>query len=141
MLCIHPTEQRRKGDTIWLWRCECGAEVLKTPGQVGSSASTMCPACARKLKSEQATKMRNEQELDPDTNLAPTYLDGLRKGRLATNNTSGVRGVSWHAGTKKWVARMQVNGRTVTLGYYDTIEEAAKARREAVKKKYGEPQK
>lgn len=142
LTAIQPTDQRRNGETVWLWQCECGAEVLKTPGQVGNSASTMCAACARKLKSEQATKMRAGQERDPDTNLPPTYLDGLRKGKLATNNTSGVRGVSWHTGRQKWYARMEVNGRTVSLGYYDTIEDAAKARQEAIRRKYGEqPQK
>lgn len=36
------------------------------------------------------------------------------------------RGVSWHARNKKWVAKTHAQGRYVTLGYYDTAEDAAR---------------
>lgn len=58
--------------------------------------------------------------------------------RPQRNNTSGVTGVGWHAGKKKWQARIRACGRTIHLGQFDDLEEAAKARREAEKKYFGE---
>jgi hypothetical protein len=44
-----------------------------------------------------------------------------------TNNTSGFLGVSWHKGTKRWVAQMWVAGKNRTLGYFSTAEDASAA--------------
>lgn len=77
-------------------------------------------------------------ERHPDTGIGLANMRGLLEGKLSRNNTSGVRGVSWHASTRKWVARISEGGRTRTLGYYDTIDEAAEARAEAVRRRYGE---
>lgn len=78
------------------------------------------------------------KQRDEETNMMPESLADLKAGKLPRHNSSGVRGVSWHAGTGKWAARIQDGGRTRTIGYYATIDEAAKARAEAVKRKYGE---
>lgn len=137
LTAIRPTDQRSNGATIWEWRCSCGAMVYKSIRAVGDTASTMCPACARKLKREQAEAMRGRVERDEDTGVALGYLPGIRAGKLHSNNTSGVRGVTWHAGTGKWMARVEENGKTRTIGYFSTIEEAAKARAAAVKRIYG----
>jgi len=40
--------------------------------------------------------------------------------------TKRLRGIAWHAGHKKWVAKLHANGRYVTLGYYDDPERAAR---------------
>ncbi len=46
---------------------------------------------------------------------------------LFVNNTSGFKGVSFHEKTKKWQARIQINGYRQTKSY-DTFEEAIVAR-------------
>lgn len=46
-----------------------------------------------------------------------------RRG-LGANNTSGYRGVSWHKGTGKFEARVEVAGQACYLGLYLTAEEA-----------------
>lgn len=139
LTAMHPTDARRAGATVWAWRCDCGAMVYKPPGMVREGMSTMCLACAAKLKNAQMDHMREVTVRDAETGLTPTALNGVRSGKLFRNNTSGVRGVSWHSGQQKWAARMQRDGRTITLGYYNTIEEAAKARAEAVRRAYGVP--
>lgn len=48
-----------------------------------------------------------------------------------TNNTSGVTGVFWYAKNKKWGARIKVDGKTIFLGLYRDIADAAVARKEA----------
>lgn len=51
--------------------------------------------------------------------------------RITSRNTSGVVGVSFNKNTKKYAAYITKNYKMVWLGAYDTLEEAAKARRAA----------
>jgi len=55
-----------------------------------------------------------------------------------SNNTSGVKGVSWHEFNKKWRVQIKVNYKEIYLGYYDDIKIAAQAYREAAIKYHGE---
>jgi hypothetical protein len=60
---------------------------------------------------------------------------------IYANNTSGFKGVrydnrKWHK--KRWYAIIYVSGRPISLGYYDTAEEAAHAYNQAALKYFGE---
>tara|TARA_R110000822_G_scaffold111055_1_gene241445 strand:- start:392 stop:895 length:504 start_codon:yes stop_codon:yes gene_type:complete len=79
-------------------------------------------------------------------NFSETFLDHINEVkndnrlinlRIATNqenqhnvsnpnitNISGLRGVSWHKGVKKWTARIQLNGSRKHLGVFSTAEQA-----------------
>ena len=59
-----------------------------------------------------------------------TCLDSLKRG-VQKNNKSGVRGVFWHNRRKKWCAQIKFQGKLRHLGYFDELEDAAKARRKA----------
>lgn len=63
--------------------------------------------------------------------------ENSRNLSLAKNNKTGVTGVRK---TKygKWNARITVDRKEIYLGNYDTLEEAAKARKEAENKYFGE---
>ncbi|MFM0224827.1 hypothetical protein [Paraburkholderia dipogonis] len=63
-------------------------------------------------------KTRGTVEPTLDTNGSPLQL----------NNTSGVNGVSWSESSKAWAAHGSLSGRTIYLGEFSTIEEAAAAR-------------
>lgn len=58
--------------------------------------------------------------------------------KLATNNTSGVKGVYWVKNYNKWVAAIKINQNTIRLGYYDNFEDAVEARKNAEEKYFGE---
>lgn len=40
------------------------------------------------------------------------------------NNSSGIKGVNWSKYHKKWIARIEVNGKRLYLGYFDSKEDA-----------------
>ena len=54
------------------------------------------------------------------------------------NNTSGVTGVTWYKGRNKWHASIMINGKNKHLGYFNTLEEATEARKQAEIDYYGE---
>lgn len=52
----------------------------------------------------------------------------MHNAGMLRNNTSGAKGVSYHAAAKKWHARIWVSGKCHSVGYFSTIEEAQKER-------------
>lgn len=57
---------------------------------------------------------------------------------LRSNNTSGVKGVSWHIVREKWQAYIGINKKLISLGYYDNFEDAVAVRKDAEEKYFGE---
>jgi len=62
---------------------------------------------------------------------AVTGLENSLNKRKASNNTSGVMGVTWHRVSMKWQASIKVNQRSMALGYYKDFFEAVCARKSA----------
>ena len=58
--------------------------------------------------------------------------------RIARNNTSGYKGVSWETKANKWRAAIVSCGRTKYLGCFPTAESAASAYDNAAKELHGE---
>lgn len=57
---------------------------------------------------------------------------------LNNNNGSGFKGVHWSKYSNKWNARIQINKKRKSLGYFNTKEEAAKAYNNAASFYFGE---
>jgi len=57
---------------------------------------------------------------------------------LASNNTSGVTGVSWHNQSGKWIAQIGFNNTLINLGYFDDFDEAVEVRKNAEIEYFGE---
>lgn len=62
---------------------------------------------------------------------AVSHAENGRNLAMAANNTSGVTGVGWNARFGKWQARIRIAGRSKSLGYFDSLEDAATARKSA----------
>lgn len=58
--------------------------------------------------------------------------------RIHKNNTSGVKGVSWHKQIEKWRVYISINKKMTELGYFDSFEKAVNIRKKAEEKYYGE---
>lgn len=57
--------------------------------------------------------------------------ENQRNMKRPINNTSGIVGVGWCAGKRKWRASINVNDRTRHIGYFSDIADAATARKAA----------
>lgn len=66
-----------------------------------------------------------------------SYSENIIIGRGHKTRRSSHKGVHWHKHTKKWRALIQVEGRTESLGYFETEEGAAQQREKYYKILYG----
>jgi hypothetical protein len=74
-----------------------------------------------------------------DQNPANNKIENLREytkklnsynSKLLSNNTSGIRGVSWDNLQQKWTARFRQGPKSLFLGYFKTVGEAAIVRKQ-----------
>jgi hypothetical protein len=111
---------------VWKFKCDCGNECEATIQSVKWSGRKSCGCLQRENKIKQALDMQRRCE-----RVEGTVVNNIISNKLFVNNTSGIKGVSWHKAEKRWVARIQFQGKTYHLGYFDKIEDAAAARTEA----------
>ena len=67
-----------------------------------------------------------------------TRVENGRNRVIGKNNTSGAKGITYEKDIKKWRARITIDGLTVHLGLFETIEDAKLARVNKVKQVFGE---
>jgi hypothetical protein len=67
-----------------------------------------------------------------------TRSQNLANAGLTSNNTSGMKGVSWDKSRHKWQAHIKVKGRCINLGRFNTQVRAIMARLEAEAKYQGD---
>lgn len=56
-----------------------------------------------------------------------TKAENVANQKIRTDNTSGVRGISWNKSTKKWLVLKQQNNVRKYLGLFDSLELAKKS--------------
>jgi len=78
-------------------------------------------------------KDRNSQNNHPENLRVATRSENASNKEIQLNNTSGQRGVTWCKRTSKWMAQIGKDKKTIFLGRFKSIEEAAAARLSAEK--------
>ena len=68
-------------------------------------------------------------EIKGDNRLCNLRLDINRENeqnnsKPQSNNSSGYRGIYWYKRDKKWISKIQLKGKTISIGRHDTPEEA-----------------
>lgn len=72
-------------------------------------------------------------------NLRPATASQNQANRSSPRNrTSGIRGVTFASANGRWCAKIQAEGKSRNLGYFDSLEDAATAYRNAADRLFGE---
>lgn len=71
----------------------------------------------------------------PAENQADRLIHGTMFPDAPRHNTSGVPGVGWHKKSQQWRAYISENNRQVSLGFFQTFDEAVEARTRAIHKR------
>ena len=119
---------KRAGMHRWRCLCDCGKETIVGQTLLQSGKTKSCGCLQEK-------QILENLKLCDGTSVA--ILEAVRS-RLLPTNTSGVTGVYQNKRTGKWCAQITFKGETYSLGTYSRIEDAAKARKKAEDRLFGE---
>lgn len=109
-----------------LCRCDCGnvKEINKSHLLSGDIVSCGCEQKMSAIKAR-ASKLYKG-----------TDINKISTATATSRSTTGIRGVSYSTRREKYRANIGFRGQKFELGYFDTIEEAAKARKAAEERLY-----
>ncbi len=126
LTALYPTDTRDgRGYVIWHCRCDCGTELELSYNRLCYSNQRSC-GCQKR-------------EHDRILNTTQARVDGTTLHLIGTtvpkDNTTGVRGVYHVRG--RYMAKLVFQKKVYYLGTYDTMDEAARARKDAEDRVYG----
>lgn len=107
---------------IWHCYCDCGNEIDVSYKALVYGNQQSCGCKKREHESELGTYL---------THIDGTSIEALKSSKIPSNNTTGVRGVYCVKGRYK--AKIVFQKKQFSLGTYDTLAEAATARKKAEK--------
>lgn len=109
-----------------LCRCDCGSikEVNKSHLLSGDIVSCGCVLKQTAIKSREPKLYKG------------TDINKISTSAATSRSSTGIRGVSYSKRRGKYSANIGFRGQKFELGYFDTIEEAAKARKTAEERLY-----
>lgn len=119
-----------------LCRCDCGRVVSVVAGNVRYGSTRSCGCLHSDFQRENCVSNFDgyfETMRQSGSNPARLFKHAVRR-----DSKTGVVGVTISPRSGKFVARITTNYKTIELGSYDTLAEAAEARRRA-ELKYHEP--
>lgn len=130
------SDRRVRNGCVWICECDCGNTIEVLASDLTNKRKKNC-GCQKLTNWEKSAE--NSRQINKNKNLRDgTSLARINRGKLNSNNTSGVTGVYYSNNVGKWYAQIKFKGQTKYLGMFKTREEAATARKEA-EEKYFKP--
>ena len=123
-------QAREKTGKHYYWICECTCvrkKIIQVRGDNLKNGNVKSCGCLREERRAEKAK----ENIVEGTNVGRILSEKIPK-----SNSSGIRGVTLYTKTGKWAAYIAVNRKQYHLGYFDTIEEARKARKITEEKYY-----
>lgn len=114
-LTVIAYDGKRDKKHYWKCKCSCGNETSVCQSSLMSGHTTSCGCHNRPYESKHFVE--------------GTCVESIRSRRVAKNNSSGVRGVYKSERSGKWCAQITFQGKTRYLGSFDSLEQAANARK------------
>jgi hypothetical protein len=130
LVAIEPTDRRdSSGCVIWRCKCDCGNEANVSSHSLlkGNTKSCGCGEYDNRM----LIPVIHDRVVIKDKSRADRYLSSAPRG----DNALGLRGISQRP-SGRYSARLSFRGKTATIGTFDTLEEAAMARRAEEKRVY-----
>ena len=121
---LRKTEERRNGCVMWECKCECGNIVVVRAASLNYGTTKSCGCYNGELAPE---TLRTHVAADHVADTKLSYLTSVPP----SNNTSGVRGVTYHKASGRWVASIGFRKKVYYLGLYKDKADAIKARQTA----------
>lgn len=118
LVALHIDPDNHSKRQKWICQCDCGNVCSVSVSNLKNGHTKSC-GCL--LKEENRIMVEG------------TCLEQIASERLPLNNRSGVKGVSYHSRTGKWVATINLSKKHYFLGSYENLEDAAEIRRVAEK--------
>ncbi len=117
----------------WLCKCECGNKKVVKAAYLISGDTKSCGCIQLETERKRGITCSKNGHLRKITNF--DKFEGTRirnlNAKLRKDNSTGVKGVCFVKKTSKYVAYIRIKNRRIHLGYFDTLSEASKARKEA----------
>lgn len=135
LVAIKDAGYAKNGSRVWECKCDCGNTAFIRAQDLirGHTKSCGCDVSRIAHKNIQAAhKWMQAQDLKEHTELSRL------NSKIASNNTSGVKGVFYIKATKRWGASLIFKGTLVLNSNFAKKEDAIRARREA-EEKYFKP--
>lgn len=134
---IEKSGKREDGQTLWKCQCQCGSICFHTTKELNSEKVNSC-GCIQKDKAAKLVVSAGKKR----TFKGGSCLNAFNS-KLSSENTSGIKGVSFHKKSGKWRAQIRYSSKNHYLGIYEKIEDAAEARRAAeqfIKEHFNNPE-
>ncbi len=130
---IEKTNKRQDGGSIvWKCKCDCGNIVEISSKRLVNNINLSC-GCYQKERQRYSMNKLHQKQLVENTN-----IDLISKRKSNSNSKTGVRGVCYITARKKYKAFLYLNKHYHVLGYFNNLDDAIKARKEA-EEKYFKP--
>ena len=124
-------ERYSDGSILYECLCDCGKTTVVRGDYLKNGNTVSCGCIAEQTLNAGRTKLKkaffdgtNVRQISPDR-------------KLNSNNKTGVKGVCWSSQKQKYRAQITFKGKVYHLGFYDKLEDAAKARKQAEEKMFG----
>ena len=116
LVALHLDPDNHTKRKKWICQCDCGNLCSVNVPNLKNGHSRSCGCLA---KEEHRIMVEG------------TCLEQIASPRIPSNNRSGVKGVSYHTQTGKWVATINLSRKHYFLGSYEEVEDAAQIRKVA----------
>lgn len=136
LTAIKKMDYKKYGKTVWLCECDCGELTEVTVNDLLSGNTKSC-GCIKAENNRKTIKKATKKSVE--TNARGYYFNTVAcqlNSTISSNNTTGVRGVDRNQG--KYRARIVFKQHCYNLGRFETLEEAAKVRKEAEEQIWGD---
>lgn len=125
-LVVKEATSRRTSDGNVIWRCQCDCgNATEVPGHDLTRGNTKSCGCGEEENRRESGNNRNKAVVKEHSR-----ADSFLSPKPRADTTLGIRGILRRP-SGRYAARITFKGKTTCLGTYDTLEEAANARREA----------